>query len=92
MPIYEFRCNDCGHVFTEFFRQMSGANEGATPPCPECGSSATRRKLSSFSLGGPAGPDAQEVVAERAQSAKLASITPKEQIDKWRSAKSPTRS
>jgi putative FmdB family regulatory protein len=87
MPIYEFRCSECGCSFTELYRKMTSSEEGSTPACPECGSADTARAVTSFAVHGPSGPDAQEVAAEKAQQQKLASITPKEQIDKWRSAK-----
>ena len=87
MPVYEFQCTDCDHTFSEFFRRISSAKEGASPPCPRCASTATVRRISSFSIGGPTGPDAQGIAAENAHQSKLASITPKEQIDKWHSAK-----
>jgi len=31
MPIYDFKCRVCGHVFEELVRL------GQTPPCPSCG-------------------------------------------------------
>jgi len=32
MPLYEFQCNKCGHIF----EQIQGLDDPA-PPCPECG-------------------------------------------------------
>ena len=32
MPIYDYRCNTCGHEF-ELFQSMS---EGVKKKCPEC--------------------------------------------------------
>ena len=87
MPIYEFRCNHCGQRFSEFFRSMSSAAEGVKPPCPHCASEDTVRVVSSFAVHGPAGPDPGEVAAERKAAEREASITPREQIDKWRKAK-----
>lgn len=84
MPIYEFECTRCGARFTEFYRQMQSSDEMVPPICPECQSAQTRRLISSFAVQGPAGPDAAEIAAERAQAQRLASITPKEQIEKWR--------
>lgn len=31
MPIYDFKCRACGHVFEELVKL------GQTPDCPECG-------------------------------------------------------
>ena len=84
MPIYEFKCAQCGARFAEFYRQMYSSGEMLPPPCPECHSVQTRRLISSFAIQGPSGPDVAEATAERAQAERLASITPKEQIDKWR--------
>jgi putative FmdB family regulatory protein len=48
MPIYEFKCEDCGHVFSEL--KKIGDFEGAV--CPSCGSEKTAKKMSSFSSPG----------------------------------------
>ncbi len=45
MPIFEYRCNDCGHV-TEFL-EMPGADGEHT--CEECGSEKTEKAFSAFS-------------------------------------------
>lgn len=45
MPIYEYCCEECGKDFEVFVR--STAKQG-TPSCPECGSTETRKALSSF--------------------------------------------
>lgn len=43
MPIYEYRCGDCGRRSSQFFRTISAA-EGATPDeCPFCHSTALAR-------------------------------------------------
>jgi len=87
MPIYEFECRACGHRFSEFYRTMHSAKEGLAPHCPACQSADVQRVVSSFALHGPARADAQEAAAEKAAAGKLASVTPKEQIEKWRSDK-----
>ena len=51
MPIYEYKCCQCGHtqgVITTL------AERDRPPPCPECGSSELRRLISrsSFALKG----------------------------------------
>jgi hypothetical protein len=42
--------------------------------------------MSTFARHGPPGVDHEAAEAERATAQRLASITPKEQIDKWRSS------
>ena len=42
MPIYEYRCKDCGEQVEIFVR--SGAN--TSPACPNCGSTTLERLLS----------------------------------------------
>ncbi len=37
MPIYEYRCRDCGKRFSLFFQTFAAASE-AKPRCPKCGS------------------------------------------------------
>ncbi len=44
MPIYEYLCSGCGHVF-ELLRSMSLSDSNAL--CPECGAPA-EKKLSVF--------------------------------------------
>lgn len=50
MPIYEYRCSECGHTF-ERLQQIS---ESDPDQCPECGSSEVGRLISqsSFQLKG----------------------------------------
>jgi len=48
MPIYEFRCENCGHVFEELVR--FGNDQGLK--CPECGSTDTRKAVSLFGFSG----------------------------------------
>ncbi|MBN1851244.1 MAG: zinc ribbon domain-containing protein [Pirellulales bacterium] len=47
MPLFEYRCQDCGHV-TEFLEK---ADTKAEHPCEECGSKKTERILSAFAVG-----------------------------------------
>jgi putative FmdB family regulatory protein len=44
MPIYEFECQECGVRFEELV-----ASRAETVACPECGSTGTRRLMSSVS-------------------------------------------
>lgn len=53
MPIYDYRCEECGYRFDRFFRTME--EEGRTETtCPSCGSSRLRRLISVFGTGRPA--------------------------------------
>ncbi|MBI5480661.1 MAG: zinc ribbon domain-containing protein [Deltaproteobacteria bacterium] len=48
MPIYEFRCTDCGHVFEELVLRSSDQQD---PTCPRCGVSRVERVLSACCVG-----------------------------------------
>ncbi len=48
MPIYEFRCEDCGHVFEELVR----FGDDPELKCPECGGTDTRKAVSLFGFSG----------------------------------------
>jgi len=87
MPIYEYQCQECGHIFSHFWRSIQTAS-GSRPACPQCHASRTQRIISSVAvLGGMGGLTPAEQQAKSAQEKKLASITPKEQIEKFRAAK-----
>ncbi len=45
MPIYEYRCTDCGAEFPRL-QSMNATSEGVS--CPKCGSESVERKLSTF--------------------------------------------
>ncbi len=50
MPIYEFRCSKCGHVF----EIMGSYAEREQPhPCPECKSTEVKLAISLFSAKPP---------------------------------------
>jgi putative FmdB family regulatory protein len=90
MPIYEYSCVACGRTFSHLWRSIQAASEAAAPACPTCASPETRRTLSQVAvLGGMGGLTPGEQAAADARQARLASITPKQQIDKLRSAKQP---
>jgi putative FmdB family regulatory protein len=44
MPIYEYRCEDCGKRSTALLPSYSSAD----PVCPHCGKPALRRLVSTF--------------------------------------------
>lgn len=54
MPIYEYKCRECGAEFEELV-----AHEGANPTCPKCGSLKTEKLMSACksSSGGSFGGD-----------------------------------
>lgn len=43
MPMFDFRCNDCGARFEELVRTRDGKDE---VKCPGCGSEKVRREIS----------------------------------------------
>lgn len=47
MPIYEFRCLECGHVFE--FLKLKKESEGMK--CPKCHSAEVERVLSTINVG-----------------------------------------
>jgi putative FmdB family regulatory protein len=49
MPMYEYRCVDCGYVYEEL-RRMSDADDHLK--CPECGSEQVNRLMSGFAMSG----------------------------------------
>jgi putative FmdB family regulatory protein len=52
MPIYEYRCNECGEKFDLFVRSMS--EQGASV-CPKCGSQQVQKDISLFGVGSTSG-------------------------------------
>ncbi len=51
MPIYEYKCPDCGADFEE----IVSVNAQKNPPCPSCRSEKTEKKMSAFCSIGNAG-------------------------------------
>jgi putative FmdB family regulatory protein len=51
MPIYEFRCTECGQVFEELIMRSS---DQADLTCPRCAARTVERVLSSCCVGGSA--------------------------------------
>ena len=49
MPIYEFKCNACNHLFEELV-PVNTTGEGQK--CPECGHIGARRLVSAFTAHG----------------------------------------
>jgi putative FmdB family regulatory protein len=54
MPIFEYRCESCGHKFEAI---LFGAQ---TPECPQCHTDKLEKQLSTFAVtkGSPASPAA----------------------------------
>ena len=44
MPIYEYRCEECGKRSTSLLASYSSPD----PPCPHCGKPALKRLVSTF--------------------------------------------
>ncbi|MBI5281488.1 MAG: zinc ribbon domain-containing protein [Candidatus Solibacter usitatus] len=51
MPMYEYRCTECGKQY-EQLRRMTEADTGLM--CPQCGSPEVQRQISACSIGGGA--------------------------------------
>lgn len=49
MPVYEYRCDVCGHRFSRLFRSVSAAN-GEAVDCPSCGKGPAPRAISQFAM------------------------------------------
>lgn len=49
MPIYEYRCQDCGEKFEKFVRTSS---DGTELSCPNCGSKQAEKLVSLFGTCG----------------------------------------
>lgn len=47
MPMFEFRCKDCGHEFEELVASASSYRIA----CPNCGSQTVEKKVSAFASG-----------------------------------------
>jgi len=60
MPIYEFRCLGCRHVFE--FLKLKKETEGAEMKCPKCNLSEVERVLSTVNVSKSAGGKATNTV------------------------------
>ncbi|MFQ5875370.1 MAG: zinc ribbon domain-containing protein [Dehalococcoidia bacterium] len=49
MPIYEYRCQNCGEKFEKLVRSINGAEQVV---CPGCQSESVERRLSAFATVG----------------------------------------
>lgn len=85
MPIYEYVCRACGKTFDHLWTSMAAAEKAAQSeeglPCPVCQSTETGRVVSQVAvLGELGGLTPGEQRGLNAQAERMASITPKEQI------------
>jgi len=60
MPIYEFKCLECGHVFE--LLKLKKENEGLEMKCPKCGFPEVEKIFSTMNLAKSAGGKAGSVV------------------------------
>ena len=51
MPIYEYKCDDCGTV-----NEVLMSRGASPPPCQDCGSEKLTKALSTFAVSSPACP------------------------------------
>lgn len=47
MPIFEYRCSACSHIFESLQRSAAAP----APACPECGGADVGRMISAFAVG-----------------------------------------
>jgi putative FmdB family regulatory protein len=59
MPIFEYACSNCGHVF----EKLVLARNQEPPECPHCGWKKVDQKFSTFATAGPANRAASGVCA-----------------------------
>jgi len=52
MPLYEYRCPECGHRF-EILQRMGEGAEGLT--CPTCGAGKVEKQFSTFAASSTGG-------------------------------------
>ena len=50
MPIYDFKCGACGHVFEALVRLPTQASRDEVPACPVCHSEDLQRLVSGFAV------------------------------------------
>jgi len=52
MPLYEFVCNKCDHVFDEFL-SIDNRHTPTAAPCPNCGELTVRSSMTATPLADP---------------------------------------
>lgn len=53
MPIFEYRCRNCNHMFEELVFSSLTSDEDII--CPKCGKNNAEKKMSAFSSAGSVG-------------------------------------
>jgi len=79
MPLYEYKCQACGHQFEVLIRRSS-----PTAVCPSCQSESVERLVSSFAVSSDASHQASVAKARRHNqelNSKLEPDKPRVQID-----------
>lgn len=59
MPMYEYRCRNCGHSFDELITSSSIADEDIE--CPKCGKYQSEKLMSAFASSGGASASVSSV-------------------------------
>ena len=76
MPIYEFQCDGCGHIF-ELLSRIGDAEESLR--CPECAGEELTRVMSaaSFSMGNsaPSGSGGPQLTSRSCSGGSCSTIT-----------------
>ena len=50
MPIYEYKCEKCEHIFDEIL-SVSNRDKPMSEPCPECGEESVKKLVSVTTMG-----------------------------------------
>jgi putative FmdB family regulatory protein len=58
MPLFEYRCESCGHRFEHL------AREGVAPSCPNCQGEKLEKQLSVFAVNVPASASGASLPAD----------------------------
>jgi putative FmdB family regulatory protein len=58
MPLFEYRCESCGHRFEQLTRA------GVAPACPKCDGNQLEKQLSTFAVSVQGGASASSVPAD----------------------------
>jgi putative FmdB family regulatory protein len=48
MPVYEYRCDECGELFEQ--TETLAEHEAGSPTCPKCKSERVSRRFSTFQV------------------------------------------
>lgn len=94
MPLYEYRCPRCRHQFAHLWKTIPEAASNPPPVCPACAHPHPSRVVSAVAvLGSLGGLTPGETAQIQQTEERLASITPKSQIEQLqaqRASQGPT--